>query len=352
MRTAVSLVPSATDITLALGAGELLLGISADCDQPGAESDAPLPVVTRPMIDPSRAAVDPAGVDAAVRDQMAAGGLLYSLDVEAVVALAPDVVFAQDSCSVCALPSAEVVAALGRAGLSCEIVSLDPVDLEGVLATFSTVGLALGLKAEGAALEASCRARLDWLMREAAQPGAQVGVVVPGVVVPGVVVPGVVVPGVVVPGVVVPGVVVLDWVDPPFVAGNWVPDLVRAAGGEPLLSVAGQPSHEISIDDLEASKPNVIVVAPCGLDLGAAQQQAGALERALRARRVAAGAGSGAGETSADAAPPRIVAFDGRLWFSRPGPRLVDGAEALAAWLAGATPTGAVTSIEITEAAT
>jgi iron complex transport system substrate-binding protein len=334
MRSAISLVPSATEIVVALGAGELLLGISADCDQPDAELGPPLPVVTRPMIDPSLAAVDPAGVDAAVRDQMAAGGLLYSLDVETVVALAPDVVFAQDSCSVCALPSADVVAALGRAGLSCEIVSLDPVDLEGVLATFSAVGLALGLKAEGAALEASCRARLERLGREAAHAGAGAHA------------------GAVPHADAVLGVVVLDWVDPPFVAGNWVPDLVRAAGGEPLLSVAGQPSHQISIDELEASNPDLIVVAPCGLDLEAAQQHAGALKRALRARRMAAGAGSGAGTTSARAAPARIVAFDGRLWFSRPGPRLVDGAEALAAWLVGATPTGAVTSIEITEATT
>jgi iron complex transport system substrate-binding protein len=329
MRSAVSLVPSATDILVALGAGELLVGISADCDQP--DPAAPRPVVTRPMIDPALAAVDPSGVDASVREQMAAGGLLYTLDVDLIATLAPDVVFAQDECSVCALPSSEVRAVLARRGVSCEIVSLDPVDLEGVLSTFSVVGQALGLDAEGAALEAACRARLGRLAGGDARAAATRSR---------------------------PRVVVLDWVDPPFVAGNWVPDLVRAAGGEPLLGQSGTPSRQSSLETISTCGAEVMVVAPCGLDLEAAGHGAWTLRGVLGERaKLTAGAaraetspGTGTAEADRGGPLPRIIAFDGRLWFSRPGPRLVEGAEALAAWLAGAAPSGDVTSIEITGA--
>jgi iron complex transport system substrate-binding protein len=143
-------------------------------------------------------------------------------------------------------------------------------------------------------------------------------------------------------------VLVLDWVEPLFVAGNWVPDLVRAAGGEPALSVSGHPSRRISLDELEACRPDLIVVAPCGLDLETARRQAEELGRSLRIGRLSRA--SGPREADAAETVVRIIAFDGRVWFSRPGPRLVEGAEALAAWLAGAAPSGDVTSIEITEA--
>lgn len=329
VRSAVSLVPSATDIVVALGAAGSLLGISADCDQP--DPAKPRPVVTRPMIDPAAAARDPAGVDAAVREQMAGGDQLYSLDVDAIVALAPDVVFAQDECSVCALPSSEVLAALAGRGLACEIVSLDPVDLDGVLSTFSVVGSALGLPDEGAGLEAASRQRLARLSAGGgggAGTGGDAGT--SGV-----------------PAGRRPRVLVLDWVDPLFVAGNWVPALVRAAGGEPLLATAGSPSRQISVDDLEASRPDLIVVAPCGLDLKAAQQSAEGLRLALGAGEMASAEVSEAAGGGGTAM--RMVAFDGRLWFSRPGPQLIEGAEALAAWLAGAGPGpgGDRTSIEL-----
>jgi iron complex transport system substrate-binding protein len=317
VRRAVSLVPSATDTAIALGAGGALVGISADCDQP--EPASPRPVVTRPMIDPAAAADDPAGVDAAVRLQLAAGGLLYELDVDQVVALAPDVVFAQDSCSVCALPSSEVVAVLSRVGLACDVVSLDPADLEGVLATFPLVGRALGLEGAGMELEATCRARLDALGGAGSRAGGSAEADGPRS-----------------DGDVSdshaprPRVLVLDWVDPPFVAGNWVPDLVKLAGGEPVLAAAGAPSRQISWEEASSCQPELVVVAPCGLDLEAATPAAV--------------------EASEHLGAARVVAFDGRVWFSRPGPRLVEGAEALAAWLCGAQPTSGVTSIEITEA--
>jgi iron complex transport system substrate-binding protein len=299
---AVSLVPSVTDILVALGAGDLLVGISADCDQP-VPSD-PRPVVTRPMISPAAAAVDPAGVDAAVRQQLGSGGLLYSLDVELVVKLAPEVVFAQDSCAVCALPSSEVVAALADRGLVCDVVSLDPVDLDDVLASFATVARAVGLGNAGAALEAACRLRLAALLPTGG------GVAGGGVAGGGVA------------GGRRPRIAVLDWVDPLFLAGNWVPDLVRAVGAEPVLYQRGSGSREITLEALAASHPDLVVVAPCGLDLEAASEATEGLRGRLAAVEELIGT--------------PVIPVDGRVWFSRPGPRLVDGAEALAAWLAGA----------------
>jgi iron complex transport system substrate-binding protein len=277
---------------------------------------------------------------------MAAGGLLYSLDIDLVSALAPDVVFAQDQCSVCALPSSEVVSVLAQGGVDCEIVSLDPVDLEGVLSSFAVVGRALRLDAEGVALEASCRARLGRLAGDGAGVGGRAGGVAGragGVAnrAGGAGAGGV--------ALAAPRVVVLDWLDPPFIAGNWVPDLVRVAGGEPLLGRAGAPSRPGSFEEVFSCGADVIVVAPCGLDLDAARLGAQALRSVLHERRQAT-AGDQRAEVAGRGPLPRILAFDGRLWFSRPGPRLVEGAEALAAWLTGAEQAGDVGSIEITEA--
>jgi iron complex transport system substrate-binding protein len=322
VKRAVSLVPSVTDILVALGAGDLLVGISADCDQP-VPSD-PRPVVTRPMISPAAAAVDPAGVDAAVRQQLGSGGLLYSLDVELVVKLAPEVVFAQDSCAVCALPSSEVVAALADRGLVCDVVSLDPVDLDDVLASFATVARAVGLGNAGAALEAACRLRLAAL--RPTDGGVAGGGVAGGGVAGGGVAGGGVAGGGVAGGGVAggrrPRIAVLDWVDPLFLAGNWVPDLVRAVGAEPVLYQRGSGSREITLEALAASHPDLVVVAPCGLDLEAASEATEGLRGRLAAVEELIGT--------------PVIPVDGRVWFSRPGPRLVDGAEALAAWLAGA----------------
>jgi iron complex transport system substrate-binding protein len=305
LRRAVSLVPSATDALVALGAGEALVGISSDCDQP--DPGRPRPVVTRAMIDPAAAAADPAGADLAVRDQLEAGGSLYHLDVAAIVSLAPQVVFAQDHCTVCAVPSSEVTSALADRGLSCEVVSLDPVGLEDVLFSFARIGRAVGAAEAGEALESSCRRRLASLGRRHRRA----------------------------PATRPPRVVVLDWVDPPFVAGNWVPELVEAAGGEAVPGdVSGRvpgraapaPSRQVTLQAVVSARPDLVVVAPCGLGL----------EDSTDAARVVAGWFGSRPEPGS--VHPRVAAFDGRLWFSRPGPRLVEGAEALSALLNGERP--------------
>ena len=350
LRRAISLVPSATDTLVALGAGGALVAISSDCDQP--DPGRPLPVVTGAMIDPG-AIVDAAEIDSAVRSQLAAGGSLYRLYDDNIVGLAPEVVFAQDQCAVCAVPSGEVSAALLRHGLSCEVVSLDPVGLDDVLSTFATIGRAVGAGEAGEALEASCRRRLRDLRHDellaAVRPRR-------------------------------PRVLVLDWVDPPFAAGNWVPELVEAAGGEAVVVGAGEageageagiatgpiPSRQVTVEDVVAARPDVVVVAPCGLGLDESTRAAGEVrgwfdsgpagvlnaesDVVPRGRRQSAepsvpGAGGSRGV-------PRVIAFDGRIWFSRPGPRLVEGAEALSALLAGELlppSAGGCCVVEITE---
>jgi iron complex transport system substrate-binding protein len=321
VRRAVSLVPSATDIVVALGGSSCLVGLSADCDQPDAST--PIPVVTRALIPASLAVSDPAGVDATVRSQLSEGGQLYELDTRAIVALAPEVLFAQDSCSVCALPSSEVVAALRLVpGAECTVVSLDPQDLDAVLSSFSVVGAALGGAAvdAGAALEAASRARLAAL----GAGGGGVGL------------------GGVTRAARRPRVLVLDWVDPPFVAGNWVPELVMAAGGEPVLAEPGVPSRAVDPTEVASCGADLVVIAPCGLDL------AGAREAARSVRGLLGGSIGEVRSEGVRVEGVRVVAFDGRVWFSRPGPRLVEGAEALAAWLSGGRPAETI-SIDVTE---
>jgi iron complex transport system substrate-binding protein len=301
---AVSLVPSATDVLAAIGAASSVVGISADCDQP--DPSRHVPVITRPLIEPSASLTDSAGVDSSVRSLVDSGAVLYTLDLDTVVELAPDVIFAQDSCSVCALPSAEVVVALTARGLPADVVSVDPTDLDSVLRSFATIGAGLGaaLESAGADLAACFRERLGRLAPSADAGAAR------------------------------PGVLVLDWIDPPYVAGNWVPDLVAAAGGAPLLTEAGSPSRPVGEAELAKCEPDLIVVAPCGVDLDGAVQLA---RRSQWLRSMCARTGA------------KVVAFDGRIWFSRPGPRLVDGAEALAAWLSADSEPALQGTVEITE---
>jgi iron complex transport system substrate-binding protein len=290
VRRAVSLVPSATDIAVSLGAGDAIVGISADCDQP--DSGPPRPVVTRSVIEPSLAASDPGTVDAVVRQLAEGGSPLYELDVDLLCELEPEVLFAQDSCAVCALPSADVVAALAARGLACEVVSLDPVDLAGVLGTFRAVGAALGMAEAGRRLAYETEIRLAGLGTPSMRR-----------------------------------VLVLDWVEPLYVAGNWVPELVRRAGGQPLLGRAGSPSHPVTAQQIFAADPDAVVVAPCGLELSAA------VDAACRIRALLPGV--------------PLLALDGRVWFSRPGPQLVQGAEALATWLGGGQPAAGIAALEV-----
>jgi iron complex transport system substrate-binding protein len=290
----VSLLPSATEIVYALGLGDQLVGVTFECDEPAAaRRDKTVVVGGR-----DTSGMDPAAIDAYVRAQLAAGQDLYTLHADALAGLNPDLILTQDLCRVCALPTGHVEDALGYLGCSADVVSLDPRSLDEVLATIVTVGQHTGTQQRAGRLVAALRARLAAVAdRVAGQPR--------------------------------PAVAVIEWVDPPFTAGHWVPDLVTAAGGRPVAARPGAPSVQTNWDEIAAAGPEVVVVAPCGFHLDGAAAQA-----ELAARRL-------------PGLPVWAIDADGLV--VRPGPRLVDGVEALAAIVhpgsAATAPTGAIRRI-------
>ncbi|WP_432993372.1 ABC transporter substrate-binding protein [Dactylosporangium sp. CA-233914] len=274
----VSLLPSATEIVYALGLGERLVGVTFECDEPAEARRDKVIVVggkdTRGM--------RPGEIDAYVRGQFAAGADLYTLHAGALAGLAPDLILTQDLCRVCALPSGHVEEALEHLGCRADVLSLDPHSLDDVLGTILTVGSRAGVAERSEALVARLRERLDAVAaRVAGRPR--------------------------------PRVLVVEWVDPPFSAGHWVPDLVAAAGGEPVGARPRQRSVPTDWGTLAGTRPDVVVVSPCGYHLDGAAEQA-----ALVAPRF-------------PGVPVWAIDADGLV--VRPGPRLVDGVEALAALL-------------------
>ncbi len=274
----VSMLPSATEIVYALGLGDDLVGVTFECDEPAsARSDKTIVVGGR-----DTTGMTPKEIDGYVRDAMAAGEDLYTLHGGALSALAPDVILTQDLCRVCALPSGQVEQALSYLGCQADVVSLDPHSLADVLDTIVLVGQRTGTADRAQLLVDGLRARLDAVSTAVA-------------------------------GRPRPRVAVIEWVDPPFTAGHWVPDLVTAAGGDPVSGRPGRPSVTATWDDISASTPDLVVVAPCGYHLEGAADQARAV---------------------ADQLPGvPIWAIDADGIIVRPGPRLVDGVEALAAVL-------------------
>jgi iron complex transport system substrate-binding protein len=287
----VSLLPSATEIVYALGLGDDLAGVTFECDEPPAARAEKAIVVGG--LDTS--GMTPGEIDGYVRSQFASGRDLYTLHARALAGLEPDIILTQDLCRVCALPSGQVSDALRYLGCRADVVTLDPHSLDEVLDSILTVGQRAGVPQRAALVVAELRARLD--------------VVAAGVA-----------------GYGKPRVAVVEWVDPPFTAGHWVPDLVAAAGGLPVAARPGAPSVQTSWASVTAAAPDLVVVAPCGYHLE------GAAEQAL----MAAGALPGV--------PVWAIDADGIV--VRPGPRLVNGVEALASIFhpqaVPAAPAGAV----------
>lgn len=274
----VSLLPSATEIVYALGLGDQLVGVTFECDEPlSARTDKTVVVGGR-----DTSGMTPAAIDAYVHAQLDAGEDLYTLHADALAALAPDLILTQDLCRVCALPAGHVEEALDYLGCTAEVVALDPHRLDDVLATILTVGQRTGAQPQAEHLVAALRRRLAAIAVRVA-------------------------------GRHRPATAVVEWVDPPFTAGHWVPDLVTAAGGQPVAARAGRPSVQTSWDQIAATRPEVVVVAPCGFHLDAAAAQAELVARQL------------------PGIPVWAIDADGII--VRPGPRLVEGVEALAAIL-------------------
>ena len=279
----VSLLPSATEVLWFLGLGQKVVGVTYECNEP--PEAAQRPHVTDTII-PSGAA--PAEIDQIIRAAVAEGRQLYLLDQQLLASLDPDLIVSQDLCRVCALPSGDVSRAVAHLGCSAEVFSYDPMTLSGVLEEIEHLGRVAGADHEALGQVDQLRQRLDAV-------------------------------GAAVAGRPRPKVLLLEWIDPPFAAGHWIPDQVAAAGGQPLLSQPGGRSAAISWDEVAASQAEVLLVAPCGFDHQAAQRQLAEVV----ARPELAGL-----PALADA---RTYALDADAYVVRPGPRLVDGVEQMAA---------------------
>ena len=274
----VSLLPSATEILFAVGAGDDVMGVTFECDFPEAARSRRI-VSTTALPE----GLTPSEIDAAVRGRIAAGEDLYTLDEGALRALAPDLVVTQDLCAVCAVDIKEVDAALEHLGCEADVLTLDPMTLDEVLESVVQVGRRTGHQSEADRLVASLQRRLDAVTAAVAGRGR-------------------------------PRVAMLEWTDPPFSSGHWVPDMVAAAGGCSVLGEAGTRSAEVTWADVSAGSPDVIIVAPCGYRLEGALKLA---EELVGSARLPSGV--------------PVWAVDADAAFVRPGPRLVDGVEGLAA---------------------
>lgn len=271
-----SLVPSATEMLFALGLGDSVVAVTHECDYP--EAARGLPQLTRSVIPPGLAAAD---IDRAVRERTERGEVLYELDGDRLAELHPDLIVTQALCAVCAVSIDDVRAVAARIASRPRVISLDPETLGEVLGDAHTLGDAAG------ALDAA-----DALVADAEQRLARVELAVAGT-----------------PR---PRVAALEWLDPPFAGGHWVPEMVAIAGGEDVLGLAGVKSRAVAWSDVEAADPEVVLTIPCGYDAEGTLREAHGHGRRLAALEA------------------RVVAADASAYFSRPGPRLVDGVELLA----------------------
>jgi iron complex transport system substrate-binding protein len=292
----VSLLPSATEIVFALGLGDQLSGVSFECDFPEAANAVPVVSGTSLDLDRPRSAAE---VDAEVSAKVASGESIYTLDNARIRSIDPDLILAQDLCQVCAVPSGAVEEALEVIGCRAEVVSLDPEGLDDVIECIVQVGRATGTESVATELAAGLRRRLDAVRARVINRPR-------------------------------PRVFVLEWSDPPFNAGHWVPEMVEVAGGEPVLAAARERSRRLTWEEIGAEEIDVTVFSPCGFDLpGAVQQAATFLGR----------------PDLPDLG--RIVAVDANAYFSRPGPRVVDGVELLAKLLDPSEPEAVVPGAQV-----
>ena len=276
----VSLLPAATETVAALGAGGYLVGVSHECDYP--PEVRALPRVTRTRIDSTQASGD---IDRAVAESQRAGTSAIEVDVELVARLRPDVIIGQALCPVCAVGAGDLERLVATLMPTPWVVTLHAHTLDGVLADMRKVGEAVELKDEADELVGGLRYRLRRVAnRTRRQRDAER-----------------------------PRVLVLEWLDPPYIAGHWVPELVEVAGGHAVAGAAGEPSRIHPWRELVALAPDLVVIALCGFDVARARTEFAAVTdpdaRTLLARRV--------------------EFLDGNAYTSRPGPRLVDAAEML-----------------------
>ncbi|NHN54400.1 cobalamin-binding protein [Calidifontibacter sp. DB0510] len=277
MRKIVSLLPSTTEILFDLGAGDQVVGVTFECDTPPE-------ALTRTIVSTSAMpeGLDPQQIDAWVSEAMSRGEDLYHLDAGALAGLDADIVVTQDLCAVCAVDVSVVDDALAHLGCTAEVVTIDPHTLDHVLDSITRLGQVTDRDQTASELVESLRARLAAVEED-------------------------------VQGAPRPRVMLLEWTDPPFTPGHWVPEMIERAGGIPLLGRAGEKSQRTTWQAIRAAQPDVIVCAPCGFGLEQSSRLASEL--------LASG-------NLPEGVP--VWAVDANASYARPGPRLVDGVEDLA----------------------
>jgi iron complex transport system substrate-binding protein len=271
-----SLVPSATEMIFALGLGDDVVAVTHECDYPARARS--LPHLTRTVLP---AGLSPAGIDSAVKATVGEGRALYELDEEGLAELRPDLIVTQAICDVCAVSYEDVLAVAARLPSEPRVLQQDPSTLGEMLEDVVRLGETTGMAAEAHELRGEMEGRLAAV--RAAVSGANA-----------------------------PRVIALEWLDPPFVGGHWIPEMISIAGGEDVAGPPGLKSPEVRWGEISGLNPDVVIAMPCGLYAGAAHAQA--VE--FWGRIAALGAG-------------RVFAVDAASTFSRPGPRLIDGVELL-----------------------
>jgi iron complex transport system substrate-binding protein len=273
----VSLVPHATELLFALGLGPEIVAVTHECDYPPAALE--LAHITRDALPGGLSAGE---IDAAVRERTLNGEAIYELDRDALAKLAPDLIVTQALCPVCAVSYDEVAEIAKELHSKPRVIALDPKTLGETLGDVRTLAQATDRREAGVALVAGIAARLDRVkLAVRAQPR--------------------------------PRVAALEWLDPVFVAGHWTPQLIELAGGIDVLGLPGEPSETVTWETVAAAEPELVVVMPCGYDAPRAHEEALAHAEALATLNA-----------------QRVVAVNASAYFSRPGPRLIDGLELLA----------------------
>ncbi len=271
-----SLVPSSTEMLFELGLGDSIVAVTHECDHPPAAAD--LPHLTRSVIPEGLSATE---IDAAVREHVAQGKALYELDEDTLRQQDPELIVTQQVCDVCAVSFEDVRAVADRLPSRPEVISLDPTTIGEVLADVPRLAEAAGVPDEGEQLVEVAAERLDDV-RDAVASADPISVLA------------------------------LEWLDPVFIGGHWVPQMIEMAGGVDVLGLAGEKSRTAEWAEVEAAAPEVIVSMPCGYDTDRARQET--LQHAGRLAALGA----------------RVAAVDASAYFARPGPRLVGGVELMA----------------------
>jgi iron complex transport system substrate-binding protein len=278
-----SLVPGATEVVAALGLTDSLVGISHECDYPTTVRD--VPVMVRSAVDSD--GTDSAEIDRQVKALTSSGQPLYRVDERALAEAQPDIILTQDVCHVCAVTPHELERAIRSLPRKPHVLTLAPHSLMDVIDDVERIGAAVGAASKGRDLADSLRSRMAAIRNGSKQKSP-------------------------------PRVVCLEWLNPLYVGGHWIPDMVNAAGGQDVLGRTAEPSRQVTIEEVRAAAPECLIIMPCGFSVARAVSELTVLCRSdslcselLRSAR-------------------KTVVVNAGSYFSRPGPRLVDGVELLA----------------------